>query len=502
MSGLALTKGRTRVASRKPVHTVAAVVLAAGRGKRMKSERPKVLHEICGRPSLWHVLMAAGAARPDPLVVVVRGRGDPVAEAVRSWDLDPGPVFVEQREPLGTGHAVAAAEHAVGRAEDVVVLAGDDPLITEGHVRELLAVHRRTKAAGTILTTSTSDPTGYARVIREGHRLVDLVGEDAADADPEVHSVREVSTLVYAFRREDLYQALPLVGRSDRTGEQYLFHVLGILREKGERLSAAWIDLGGAMGVNSRAALAQAMQVMRDRIIRRHMANGVTFVDPVTAYVDVDVRIAPDTTILPVTELLGSTRVGRGCTIGPATRIRDSVIEDGADVTFSVVRESRIGPRASIGPYASLRPGTVILEGGKAGTFVELKASRVGKGSKVPHLSYVGDATIGDQVNVGAGTVTVNYDGFAKHQTVIGDQAHIGSDTMLVAPVKVGKRAWTGAGSVITKDVPAGSLAVERGEQRNVPGYDERKRGAQPKKGSRKSPAKAKRTPRGGRGGG
>jgi len=253
------------------------------------------------------------------------------------------------------------------------------------------------------------------------------------------------------------------------------------------------------MGVNSRVALAEATRVMRERILAGHMAAGVTFVDPATAYVDVDVKIGPDTTILPVTVLERSTRIGSGCTIGPATRIRDSVIGDGAEVTFSVVRESRIGPRATIGPYASLRPGTVILEDGKAGTFVEIKASRVGKGSKVPHLSYVGDTTIGDAVNIGAGTVTVNYDGFDKHPTVIGDQAHIGSDTMLVAPVKVGKKAWTGAGSVITKDVPAGALAVERGEQRNVPGYDQRKRDARARRTTGKSGKPKGKAARGGR---
>jgi bifunctional UDP-N-acetylglucosamine pyrophosphorylase/glucosamine-1-phosphate N-acetyltransferase len=465
----------------------------------MKSERPKVLHEICGRPALWYVVKAARAARPTTLAVVVHRARDQVAEAVRAWGLDPAPTFVEQRELLGTANAVAVAEYAVGRSDDVLVMAGDDPLVTGEHVRELLSVHRRTKAAATILTASLEDPTGYARVVREGHRLVDLVGEDVAEADPEVRSIREVSTLVYAFRRDDLYRALPLVGRDDRSGEHYLFHVLGILKEKGERLSAAWVDLGGGMGVNSRSSMARVSRIMRDRIIGAHMSNGVTFVDPATAYVDVDVRIGPDTTILPATTLEGSTRIGRACTIGPATRIKDSVVGDEADVTFSVVREARIGPKVTIGPYASLRPGTVILEGGKAGTFVEIKASRVGKGSKVPHLSYVGDATIGDDVNVGAGTVTVNYDGFAKHPTVIGDQAHIGSDTMLVAPVKVGKKAWTGAGSVITKDVPAGALAVERGEQRNVPGYDQRKRAAQARRPTAKSPKARGKAPRGGR---
>jgi bifunctional UDP-N-acetylglucosamine pyrophosphorylase/glucosamine-1-phosphate N-acetyltransferase len=241
-------------------------------------------------------------------------------------------------------------------------------------------------------------------------------------------------------------------------------------------VAAVPVDFGGAMGLNTRRGLAKVSRVMRDRIIDSHMANGVTFVDPDTAYVDVDVRIGRDTVIHPITYLEGSTRIGAKCSVGPSSRLVDSTVGDEAEVSFSVVRGSKVGPRVSVGPFASVRPGTVLEEGAKAGTFVEIKASRVGKGSKVPHLSYVGDAVIGRGANLGAGTVTVNYDGFTKHRTVIGDEAHVGSDTMLVAPVKVGKRAWTGAGSAITKDVPAGALAVERAEQRVVRGYDERKR--------------------------
>jgi bifunctional UDP-N-acetylglucosamine pyrophosphorylase/glucosamine-1-phosphate N-acetyltransferase len=236
---------------------------------------------------------------------------------------------------------------------------------------------------------------------------------------------------------------------------------------------------------------------MRERIVAGHMARGVSFVDPATAYVDVEARIGPDSVIHAMTFLEGTTRIGSGCTVGPAARIVDSSIGDGSEVSFSVVRGSTIGPRVSVGPYASVRPGTVIEEGAKAGTFVEIKASRVGKGSKVPHLSYVGDARIGRDTNIGAATVTVNYDGFEKHPTVIGDEVHIGSDTMLVAPVRIGDRAWTGAGSVITKDVPAGALAVERTEQRNVTGYDDRKRAG---RRTRKPAAdgKARRSDRGG----
>ncbi|MGH2572089.1 MAG: bifunctional UDP-N-acetylglucosamine diphosphorylase/glucosamine-1-phosphate N-acetyltransferase GlmU [Actinomycetota bacterium] len=469
------------MAARTPPRKLAAVLLAAGEGKRMKSDRPKVLHDVCGRPSLWHVAKAAIAARPATLAVVVSQGSERVEEAVRSWGLRPEPAFVHQGEPLGTGHAVAASEGTIGDAEDVLVLAGDDPLVTEDHVRSLLKVHRRTRAAGTILTTVLDDPSGFGRVIREGDQLVEIVQE--SDASPHQRRIREVSTLVYVFRREDLFGALPLVSRENRQREYYLPDVIHILLEKGETVSAVAADFGGALGLNSRGGLAAVTHIVRRRIVERHMANGVTFLDPATAYVDVDVRIGPDTVVHPLTFLQGNTRIGTRCSIGPATRITDSRIDDESEVTFSVVRESRIGGRSAIGPYAHLRPGTVLAEGAKAGSFVEIKASRVGKGSKVPHLSYVGDATIGEGANIGAGTVTVNYDGYEKHPTVIGDRAFIGSDTMLIAPVKVGKEASTGAGSVITRDVPAGALAVERAEQRTVAGYAERKRAARARGG-------------------
>jgi bifunctional UDP-N-acetylglucosamine pyrophosphorylase/glucosamine-1-phosphate N-acetyltransferase len=414
------------------------------------------------------------AARPSTVVVVVSFAKEQVQGAVRAWGLKPAPVFVDQGEPLGTGHAVAMAEAAVGNADEVLVLNGDDPLVTKEDVRAVLQMHRRTKAAATIATTLLDDPTGYGRVVRRGNELVEIVQE--ADASPEIRGIREVSTIVYAFRRDELFGVLPLVGRENRLREYYLPDVISILKGKDERVAAVLVDFGGAMGLNSRQSLAHVSAVMRGRIVERHMANGVTFVDPVTAYVDVDVRIGTDTVVHPGTHLEGMTRIGGKCTIGPWSRIVDSTVGDEAEIVFSQVRGSKIGPKASVGPFASLRPGTLLEEGAKAGTFVEIKASRVGRGSKVPHLTYVGDAIIGRGANLGAGTVTVNYDGFAKHRTVIGDEAHIGSDTMLIAPVKVGKRGWTGAGSAITKDVPPGALAVERAEQRTVPGYDERKR--------------------------
>jgi bifunctional UDP-N-acetylglucosamine pyrophosphorylase/glucosamine-1-phosphate N-acetyltransferase len=391
---------------------------------------------------------------------------------------------------------VGSAEEAVGRVAEVLVMAGDDPLVEGRHVRRLLGVHRRTKAAASILTTEVDSPVGYGRVIRDGARLIGIVEE--ADLTPAQRDVHEMSTLVYVFRRDDLYRALPLVGRDNRQREYYLPDVLGILMDKGERVSAVKGDFGGWAGVNSRGTMAALDRIMRARINARHMANGVTILDPETTFIDVDVRIGPDAVLHPMTFLEGGTRIGSGAEIGPATRIVDSRIDDGAAVQFSVVRGSRIGRRAVVGPYAHVRPGTVLREGTKAGSFVEIKASEVGTGSKVPHLSYVGDARIGKGTNVGAGTVTVNYDGYRKHPTVIGDDVRIGSDTMLVAPLRVGKGAVTGAGSTITKDVPAGSLAVERSEQRVVKGYRKRKdadAGAKGKAsgGSAGSKAKGKR---------
>lgn len=457
----------------KTRRSLAAVVLAAGKGKRLKSSVPKVLHPLCGRPLLWHAVQNVLAARPDRLVFVVSNGSDRVRQEVGSWGLRVPVVFVDQGEPLGTGHAVLAAEQAVGRAEEVLVVGGDYDPVVPADVRALLRVHRRTGSAASLLTADVDEPKGYARIVREGSRLVDIV--EGSDAPPELRKVREVSALVFAFRRKDLFAALPLVGRENRQREHYLNEVFPILLGKGERVSAVKVDTGGLMGSNSRADLAALGALVRSRINATHLANGVTIVDPALTYIDVGVRIGADTVIQPLTFLEGDTRIGAGCSLGPSTRVVDSRVEDGATVEASVVKGARIGRDATVGPYTHIRPGTVLGPRTKAGSFVEIKGATVGEGSKVPHLSYVGDATVGRGVNVGAATVTANYDGYAKHRTVIEDDVRIGSDTMLIAPVRVGKGAVTGAGSVITKDVPPGALAVERSEQRIVKGYRERR---------------------------
>jgi bifunctional UDP-N-acetylglucosamine pyrophosphorylase/glucosamine-1-phosphate N-acetyltransferase len=455
--------------ARKTPRKLAAVVMAAGKGMRLRSAMPKVLHRVAGRPILWHVLEALRGVRPDRVVVVVGHGRDEVEDAVRAWD-PPLPVrFAHQDEPLGTGHAVMVAERAVGRPDDVLVLPGDEPLVTVDQLRALLRVLRRRDVAAAVQVTVPDDPRAFTSVIREGNRFVRMDEHHPAEGPVEV------ATSVYAFRREELFRALPLLDRENRQREYYLFEVLGILRDKGEAVAVHRVDNGGAVGANSRAEVAAAEAVMRRRINEALMEAGVRLSDPARIQVDVGVRVGRDTHLLPGTYLSGDTRIGEGCLIGPDTTIEDSRIDDGATVERSAVRGARIGPEATVGPFTHIRPGTELGPRTKAGSFVEIKASKIGEGSKVPHLAYVGDAVVGRNVNIGAGTITVNYDGYEKHRTVIEDDVRIGSDTMLVAPVRVGKGAVTGAGSVITKDVPAGALAVERSEQRVVPGYRRRK---------------------------
>ncbi|HEY7668659.1 MAG TPA: bifunctional UDP-N-acetylglucosamine diphosphorylase/glucosamine-1-phosphate N-acetyltransferase GlmU [Actinomycetota bacterium] len=453
--------------------SVAAVILAAGKGKRLGSATPKVLHPIVGRPALWHVLRAAMAAEPERIAIVIGHGGERVREAVDTWGIRPRPVFVEQGEQLGTGHATLAAERAVGRAAEVLVLAGDDPLVEGRHVRQVLALHHRTKAAASFLTTLVDEPGGYARVVREGSRLVALVEESDVSADHA--AIREIGVVVYAFRRRDLFRALPAVGRDNRQREHYLNDVIPILLEEGERVSAAAADFGGWAGVNSRETIVRCERIMRARINGRLMDAGVTIVDPGTTYVDVGVTVGRDTRLLPMTFLEGDTRVGRGATIGPNTRLVDTKVGDRSEVSFSVADGAAIGRDVTVGPFARLRRGAVLEDGSTVGDFVEVNRARVGRGSVAKHLTYIGDAEIGEGVNIGAGTVFVNYDGYRKHTTVVEDGARIGSDTMLVAPLRIGRGASTGAGSVITEDVPAGALAVERSEQRTVEGYRKRK---------------------------
>jgi len=463
--------------------TLGVVVLAAGQGKRLKSTRPKVLHPVCGRPALWHVVQTALAARPDRLVIVVGHGADDVRAEVLSWGVTPKPVFVEQPTQLGTGHAVLTAKTATGRVDDVLIANGDfDPVRAED-VRGLVRHHRRVGAAATIASTELRNPGTYQRIIREGGRVTDVI--EGIDAPAGVRRINEVGTNWMVFERAPLFAALPKVRRNNRQREYYLNDAVTILLRDGKRVDAIRCDTGGTLGLNSRGGLAAVTAVVRERINERHLAAGVTLIDPGATYIDVDATIGRDTTIYPNTFLEGATRVGVGCVIGPSTRVRDATIGDRSEVTFSVVTASTVGRDAQVGPFARLRDGVVLADGTTIGNFVEAKATRLGRASKAKHLTYLGDAEIGDDVNVGAGTITVNYDGYRKHRTRIQDGASIGSDTMLVAPVEIGRDATTGAGSVITKDVPPGALAVERGEQRTVPGYRDRKDAEHRRRGTR-----------------
>jgi bifunctional UDP-N-acetylglucosamine pyrophosphorylase / glucosamine-1-phosphate N-acetyltransferase len=448
------------------------VILAAGKGKRMHSPTPKVLHDVCGRPVLWHVLQAGLAAKPTKVIVVVGHGADEVRDAIASWHVSPRPTFVVQRPQGGTGHAVMVARQAIGRSMDVLVANGDFDPVTHDDVRALMRSHRRSGSAATLLTAELDDPGSYGRVIRDGRGRFVEIDEDRAT--PGADAIREVGTNWIAFQRRALFEALPELDTRNRQRERYLNRVYPIMRERGQKVTAVLADTGGVMGANSRSGLAGLSALLRDRINEAHMAAGVTIVDPATTYIDADVSIGPDTVIRPMTFLEGPTEVGAGCDIGPSVRLTDTEVGDDCRIAFSVAELAVLGDRVQLGPFAHLRANARLEDDSLVGNFVEVKDSTLGPGAKAKHLTYLGNADLGERANVGAGTVTVNYDGYAKHRTVVGSGARIGSDTMLVAPVTVGEGAVTGAGSVITKDVPAGALAVERGEQRTVEGYRER----------------------------
>ncbi len=452
--------------------SLAAVVLAAGKGERLKSGIPKVLHPLCGRPLLWHVLQTVRAAKPERIIVVIGHGADDVRDAVESWGLKPAPVFVEQAEQLGTGHAVQLAEKAVGKADDVLVANGDFDPITATDLKKLLASHRRTGAAVTLGSTVLDHPGGYGRVVRDGARVVDVI--EGRDAPSAVRKIHEVATNWIAFRRDLLFATLPLLDRENRQREYYLNRAISILLDKGERVDAVVCDTGGILGANTRAGVAMLEALVRRRVNEGHMAAGVRLIDPDATYIDVEVKIGRDTVVYPNTFVEAGSRIGAGCTIGPSAAIAHSRVGDGSVVWFSVLEGAKVGRNCEVGPFARLRPGAVLDDGSLVGNYVEVKDSRIGERSKAKHLTYIGNAEVGVGVNIGAGTVFVNYDGYEKHPTVVGDEARIGSDTMLVAPVRVGKGAVTGAGSVITKDVPAGALAVERADQKTVKGYRKR----------------------------
>jgi len=425
---------------------VRAVVLAAGKGKRMHSELPKVLHPVCGQPLLLYVLdalAAAGIARP---IVVIGHGADAVREAAGSRA-----EFVEQQEQLGTGHAVRQALPRLdGPAAPVLVLYGDTPLLEAATITRLVELHRSSRAAATMLTAELTDPSGYGRVIRRPDRVVTRIVEEA-DATPEEARVLEINAGTYVFDPGVLLAGLEALRPANAQGEFYLTDTIAWLLSKGHHVEALLADAEQTMGINSRRELAAVEAVMRRRILDRLMDAGVTVVDPAATYVHATVRVGRDTVIHPQSYLEGRTVVGAGCTIGPQAHVVDSVLADRVRVVASTVAGSEVGEGTTIGPYSRLRPGARIGRFVEIGNFAEIKNASVGDHTKIHHKSYVGDATLGQRVNIGAGTVTCNYDGRQKHHTVIEDEAFIGSDTMLIAPVRVGRGAVTGAGAFVIK---------------------------------------------------
>ncbi|HZW37359.1 MAG TPA: bifunctional UDP-N-acetylglucosamine diphosphorylase/glucosamine-1-phosphate N-acetyltransferase GlmU, partial [Candidatus Deferrimicrobiaceae bacterium] len=446
---------------------VSAVILAAGIGKRMKSAVPKVAHPVLGQPMLWHVARAvASAGIPEMVFVLGHGR-ELLADTVARFG---GRVAVQERQ-LGTGDAARAGLSSVSaRAREVVVLCGDAPLLRPATLRALIAARRKTKAAAAVLTGILSDPSGYGRVVRNTDGTVGRIVEER-DADASVRRVLEVNSGAYAFDRAFLARNLPRLTDVNAQRELYLTDLVVQALEEGKIVVPVVAgDPDEVRGINSRRELAEATGILLRTKIGALLDSGVTVVDPARTYVESDVSVGPDTVIEPGAALMGATRVGRGVRIRVGCVVENSRVDDGAQLLpYSVLNGARVRRGAVVGPFARLRPEADIGEGAHIGNFVEVKKSRVGKGSKANHLAYIGDSQIGRKVNIGAGTITCNYDGIAKHKTVIGDGVFVGSDTQFVAPVSIGKGALIGAGATITKNVPSYALALSRVEQKILP---------------------------------
>ena len=456
----------------------AVVILAAGGGTRMKSATPKVLHTLCGRPILGHVVESARGLEPRHLAVVVGHAREQVSAYLASADPEIRPVVQEVQH--GTGHATRVAMDALAATDGeidgtVLVLLGDAPLLTTETLNGMLAEHQRAGRAVTVLSAIVDDPTGYGRVLREGDSVVGIV--EQKDATPEQAAIAEINSGVFAFDAKVLRDALGRLSRDNAQGEEYLTDVLGIAAADGLPVGAHVVaDWHETLGVNDRVQLAEMRRLFNRRLTEHWMREGVSIIDPATTWIDVQVTLGRDAIVHPNTQLHGTTVLAPEAEVGPNCTLTDTFVGQGARVTNATTEGAEIGPEATVGPYTYLRPGTKLGRKAKAGGFVEMKNAEVGEGSKVPHLSYVGDATIGEGCNIGAGTITANYDGVAKHRTEIGDHVFVGSDTVLIAPATLADGAFVAAGSAISNPVGPGELAVARGRQRNIAGYIERKR--------------------------
>jgi bifunctional UDP-N-acetylglucosamine pyrophosphorylase/glucosamine-1-phosphate N-acetyltransferase len=452
------------------------IVLAAGAGTRMKSAKPKILHTLAGVPLVGHVLATARALEPAHVIVVVRHERQLVVDMIT--DLMPEATIVDQDETPGTGRAVEVALAALpeGFAGEVVIVSGDVPMLDAATLGTLVSEHRAAAAGATLLSAILDDASGYGRVVRGVDGTLESIVEHK-DATDDQRSITEVNSGTYVFSVAPLREQLALVGTDNAQSEKYLTDVVALIRATGATVAAvpapaAWI----VAGINDRVQLGEAAQRMNALIVRGHQLNGVTVHDPASTWIDLAVTIGPDVELLPGTQLKGATTIERDAIIGPDTTLVDCEVRQGATIKRTDATLAVIGAWASVGPFAYLRPNTVLEADGKIGTFVETKNSTIGKGSKVPHLSYIGDTTVGEQSNVGAGTITANYDGVNKSKTIVGSHVRTGSHNVFVAPVRIGDGAYTGAGTVVRKDVPSGALAINVAPQRNMEGWVEANR--------------------------
>ena len=442
------------------------VVLAAGQGTRMKSKVPKVLHKVLDKKMIDYVIEAAKDAGADEICAVIGHQ----SAMVKAMIGDSVSEFAVQKEQLGTGHAVMQAEKFMGTEGDVLVLCGDTPLITAETIKELFENHRKNDNSATVVSVKIDDPTGYGRIVRNNHSFDKIV--EQKDATEDEKKINEINTGVYVFKAADLIESFKELKNDNAQNEYYLTDCLEIMKNKGLRVGVMIAcDENEFLGINSKLQLAKATKIMKRRINEYHMVNGVTIEDPENTYIGKDVVIKPDTVILPGTVIEGRTEIGTDCIIGPNSRITNSVIKDCVTIQSSVLLSAEVDNYTTVGPFAYLRPNTKIGEHVKIGDFVEIKNSTIDDGTKVSHLTYVGDSDVGKNVNFGCGTVTVNYDGKNKFRTTIGDNAFIGCNTNLIAPVTIKENAFTAAGSTITFDVPEGSLSIARAKQVNKPGW-------------------------------
>lgn len=447
-----------------------AVILAAGKGTRMKSKLPKVLHQAGGKSMVRRVADCAISAGAEEVITIVGFGGEEVRAEIASISQ-----IVEQKEQLGTGHAVQQCIPLLqDYSGDVVVLSGDTPLLRKETLSAFIENHQKNGGAATVLTAILSDPTGYGRIIRRSGQVVGIV--EQKDATEEQTPIKEINTGIYCFKSEKLIDALKSLKNENAQGEYYLTDTLAYLGSQGEIIGATILDdPEEALGVNSRNQLALVEKILRQRKNQELMENGVTILDPASTFIDEDVEIGTDTILQPFTWLEGKTKIGMNCIIGPNSRLQDVEVADESEVAFTFAHECKIGEKVTVGPYVHLRPGTELKAGVKVGNFMEVKNSIIGEGTKLSHLSYIGDADLGKEINIGCGTITVNYDGEKKHRTIIEDRAFIGCNSNLVAPVIIGKDSYVAAGSTITKNIPDESLGVARARQSNLEGWARRK---------------------------